>query len=118
VLRGVGLDFELPTAKSGSGIEVSPADIGFSFGSGDSTTDTGLDFGTDEPTTDEPTNDEPTTDEPTTDSDSCPQVWYDISNDLKRSFSGCNQLAANAIRFAFHDAGESATSDRTGANHG
>lgn len=35
----------------------------------------------------------------------CPQVWYDISRDLASSFAGCNQLAANAIRFAFHDAG-------------
>ena len=35
----------------------------------------------------------------------CPQVWYDISKDLASSFAGCNQLAANAIRFAFHDAG-------------
>jgi hypothetical protein len=35
----------------------------------------------------------------------CPQVWYEISSDLAASFSGCNQLAANAIRFAFHDAG-------------
>jgi hypothetical protein len=90
VLRGVGLDFELPTAKTDSGIEISPADIGFNFGTED-----------------------PTADDSTTEDDACPQVWYDISRDLKRSFSGCNQLAANAIRFAFHDAGRHATSDRT-----
>lgn len=115
MLRGVGLDFELPTAKSGSGIEVSPADIGFNFGTGDPTADTGLDFGTDEPTKD--TGLDSGTEEPTKESDGCPQVWYDISNDLKRSFSGCNQLAANAIRFAFHDAGRYIPFHRTGASH-
>jgi hypothetical protein len=37
---------------------------------------------------------------------SCPQVWYDIAADLKSSFFGCTRSAADAIRFAFHDAGE------------
>ena len=35
---------------------------------------------------------------------SCPQVWYDIAADLKSSFFGCTRSAADAIRFAFHDA--------------
>jgi hypothetical protein len=42
---------------------------------------------------------------PARDENQCPQVWYEISKDLASSFAGCNQLAANAIRFAFHDAG-------------
>ena len=37
---------------------------------------------------------------------SCPQVWFDIAADLKPNFFGCTRLAADAIRFAFHDAGE------------
>lgn len=37
---------------------------------------------------------------------SCPQVWFDIAADLKSNFFGCTRLAADAIRFAFHDAGE------------
>jgi len=35
---------------------------------------------------------------------SCPQVWYDVAADLKSNFFGCTRLAADAIRFAFHDA--------------
>ncbi|EME77360.1 uncharacterized protein MYCFIDRAFT_217057 [Pseudocercospora fijiensis CIRAD86] len=35
---------------------------------------------------------------------SCPLVWSVVAEDLKRSFSGCNDLARSAIRFAFHDA--------------
>jgi hypothetical protein len=37
---------------------------------------------------------------------SCPKVWFDIAADLKFDFAGCHPLAASAIRFAFHDAGE------------
>lgn len=41
----------------------------------------------------------------------CPQIWYDISDDLKEAFtegadSGqCNDLARSAIRASFHDCG-------------
>jgi len=35
---------------------------------------------------------------------SCPDIWYAIAADLKLNFLGCNRLAADAIRFAFHDA--------------
>ncbi|KAF7187956.1 Versatile peroxidase VPL1 [Pseudocercospora fuligena] len=35
---------------------------------------------------------------------SCPQIWSTVAEDLRRSFSGCNDLARSAIRFAFHDA--------------
>lgn len=84
MLKGVGLGgSQAPTTKSGLGIDVPGLNIGLG------------------------------TEEPTTETDSCPQVWYDISKDLKRSFSGCNQLAANAIRFAFHDAGKRSILDRT-----
>jgi hypothetical protein len=37
---------------------------------------------------------------------SCPSIWTDIVNDLAEEFAGCNQAAAFAIRFAFHDAGK------------
>jgi hypothetical protein len=37
---------------------------------------------------------------------SCPKVWFDIAADLQFDFAGCHPLAASAIRFAFHDAGE------------
>jgi hypothetical protein len=115
VLQGVGLGggSDAPTTKSGFGIDLP----GFSFGTEDPTTKP------EEPTTkpQEPTTkpEEPTTEpeEPTKDSNSCPQVWYDISKDLKQSFKGCNQLAANAIRFAFHDAGKHTTFDPVGASH-
>jgi hypothetical protein len=115
VLQGVGLGggSDAPTTKSGFGIDLP----GFSFETEDPTTKP------EEPTTkpQEPTTkpEEPTTEpeEPTKDSNSCPQVWYDISKDLKQSFKGCNQLAANAIRFAFHDAGKHTTFDPVGASH-
>ncbi|KAK5725978.1 fungal class II heme-containing peroxidase [Elasticomyces elasticus] len=37
-------------------------------------------------------------------SSACPAVWSTIAKDLKSSFSGCNNNARSAIRFAFHDA--------------
>lgn len=46
--------------------------------------------------------------------DSCPKVWTAISIDLKASFVGCNRAAADAIRFAFHDAaGYASTNAKT-----
>lgn len=40
---------------------------------------------------------------------SCPLIWQTIGKDLQTSFSGCNQVARYAIRFAFHDAGAFST---------
>lgn len=34
----------------------------------------------------------------------CPSIWSEIAQDLKKAFSGCNNDARSAIRFAFHDA--------------
>jgi hypothetical protein len=100
VLKGFGVGGEpgAPTTKSGLGIDLPISNIGFNFGNED-------------PATEDPTE------EPTTEPDTCPQVWYDISRDLKQSFQGCNQLAANAIRFAFHDAGKHTTFDCVEASH-
>jgi hypothetical protein len=96
---GVGGGSDPPATKSGFGIDLPISDIGFSFGNGDSATE------------------EPTTEEPAPEPNTCPQVWYDISRDLKQSFQGCNQLAANAIRFAFHDAGKHAGFACFGTSH-
>jgi hypothetical protein len=93
VLKGFGVGgSDAPATKSGFGVDLPISNIGFDFGNGEPTT------GDEEPTTG--------TEEPAEDPDTCPQVWFDISRDLKQSFQGCNQLAANAIRFAFHDAGK------------
>jgi hypothetical protein len=100
VLKGFGIGgSDAPATNSNLGIDLPIPDIGFDFGNGEPTTG-----GDEEPTTG--------TEEPAEDPDACPQVWYDISRDLKQSFQGCNQLAANAIRFAFHDAGKHNTLDR------
>ncbi|EMC95707.1 hypothetical protein BAUCODRAFT_148591 [Baudoinia panamericana UAMH 10762] len=40
----------------------------------------------------------------TSTSSGCPAVWSTVATDLKSAFTGCNVLARNAIRFAFHDA--------------
>ena len=40
----------------------------------------------------------------------CPAIWNDIVGDLEQSFSGCDNNARSAIRFAFHDAGQSVSS--------
>ena len=37
----------------------------------------------------------------------CPAIWSTVAKDLKAQMGGCNELARSAIRFAFHDAGES-----------
>ncbi|KAK3073123.1 fungal class II heme-containing peroxidase [Teratosphaeriaceae sp. CCFEE 6253] len=37
-------------------------------------------------------------------SSACPAIWSTVAADLKASFSGCNNQARSAIRFAFHDA--------------
>lgn len=40
----------------------------------------------------------------------CPPIWSTIASDLSKSFigpNGCTDLARGAIRFAFHDSGES-----------
>lgn len=37
-------------------------------------------------------------------SGSCPQIWSQVASQLKSDFSGCNDFARSAIRFAFHDA--------------
>jgi hypothetical protein len=105
VLKGFGVGGEpgAPTTKSGLGIDLPISNIGFDFGNGEPT------IGNEDPTTG--------SEDPTTEPDTCPQVWYDISRDLKQSFQGCNQLAANAIRFAFHDAGKNNTFDCVEASH-
>jgi hypothetical protein len=101
VLKGFGDGgSDEPATKSNFGVDLPISGFGFDFGNGQSTTGDG------EPTTGN--------EEPAEDPDACPQVWYDISRDLKQSFQGCNQLAANAIRFAFHDAGKHNTFDRIG----
>lgn len=43
-------------------------------------------------------------------SEGCPAIWSTIASDLSKSFigsNGCTDLARGAIRFAFHDSGES-----------